>query len=98
MYAYQLRGVCVSFRGCTAISVLKILEPSPKGGVEAGRAQSCTDASPPNYCLLQKIGNSLKTERRALPTPSKRYTPYNFTNIALHFINRALFYSSLLKL
>ena len=46
----------------------------------------------------QNIGNSLGAERRALPTISKQYTPYNFTNIALYFINRALFYSSLLKL
>jgi hypothetical protein len=30
-------------------------------------------------------------EHRASPTPSKRYTPYNFANIALYFKNKALF-------
>ena len=45
-----------------------------------------------SYCLLQKIVNSLRAERRASPTP------YNSTNIDLFFINRALFYSSLLEL
>ena len=39
------------------------------------------------YCPLQKIVNSLRAERRASPTPSKRYTPYNFTNIALIYRN-----------
>jgi len=42
--------------------------------------------------------NSLKAERHASPILLKRYAPYNFTNITLYFINRALFYSPLLKL
>jgi len=37
-------------------------------------------------------------QQNASPPPSKQYTPYSPTNIALYFINRGPFYGSILGL
>jgi hypothetical protein len=50
------------------------------------------------YSCHRNIRNSHKAKYYASPTLLKQYTPYNFTNMALYFINRALFYSPLLEL
>jgi len=46
----------------------------------------------------KRSGTRLEPNIAHHPTLSKRYTPYNFTNISLYFIDTALFYSLLLEL
>ena len=52
-----------------------------------------------SHTVITEIsGTRLERRRRASTPPSKQYTPYSPTNIALIYINKGLFYNSTLKL
>jgi len=50
------------------------------------------------YCSCRNIVNSRRSKPAHPPPLSKQYTPYSPTNIALYFINRGPFDSSILGL
>ena len=50
------------------------------------------------YCCCRNIVNLYRSKPTYPPLILKLYTPYSPTNIALQFINRSLFYSSILAL
>ena len=72
------------------------LIPLRKGEVEVMKTNQIQIRM--SYSRLRNIGKNRQAAAARITPPSKQYTPYSFTNIALYFINRGLFYSPIVGL